>query len=95
MPPHMTAIFGAVAAVASSSASFPLEVVRRRAMMGTSPAAGARAALAPSLFRRDDTAVPVMHRDVDEEMKLPCMVSRRGNIAGWEHCTARHVSMAP
>jgi hypothetical protein len=42
VPPHMTAIFGAVAALASSSASFPLEIVRRRAMMGTAPAAGAR-----------------------------------------------------
>lgn len=38
VPPHMTMIFGAIAAVASSSASFPLEIVRRRAMMGTLPA---------------------------------------------------------
>ena len=34
----MTMMFGAIAAVASSSASFPLEIVRRRAMMGTLPA---------------------------------------------------------
>ena len=38
VPPHLTMIFGAIAAVASSSASFPLEIVRRRAMMGTLPA---------------------------------------------------------
>ena len=38
VPAHMTMIFGAIAAVASSSASFPLEIVRRRAMMGTLPA---------------------------------------------------------
>ncbi|CAK0749761.1 hypothetical protein CVIRNUC_001936 [Coccomyxa viridis] len=38
VPAHMTMMFGAIAAVASSSASFPLEIVRRRAMMGTLPA---------------------------------------------------------
>ena len=38
VPPHMTMMFGAIAAVASSSASFPLEIVRRRAMMGNLPA---------------------------------------------------------
>jgi hypothetical protein len=40
VPPHMTMAFGAIAAVASSSASFPLEIVRRRAMMGSLPTAG-------------------------------------------------------
>lgn len=33
-PPQALALFGAVSAVASTSATFPLEVVRRRAMVG-------------------------------------------------------------
>ena len=37
--------FGALAAVTSASVAFPLEVVRRRAMMGTSPHANTLAAM--------------------------------------------------
>ncbi|EIE24257.1 mitochondrial carrier [Coccomyxa subellipsoidea C-169] len=45
VPAHVTMMFGAFAAIASSSASFPLEIVRRRAMMGTLPTTGTLAAL--------------------------------------------------
>ena len=54
VPPHMTMIFGAIAAVASSSASFPLEIVRRRAMMGTLPVgSGALHGHVPTDMRSD------------------------------------------
>ncbi len=92
-------VFGAVAAIASSSASFPLEIVRRRAMMGTLPTKGVLSApyFCHTCMCQEACALAIPRsRPVQSDAVLPgvvCVIvvwiTGRGTRKGFGRCQIR------